>query len=95
MKATRRMCRDLSNLNDFNSPRTTAWTDCCAMQNLHSPHPCGLCRRYDSTDGGGRAIHGAIAESTNSRRFMTAWMQEAMQEQLPRNEGHDFLSGEV
>jgi hypothetical protein len=30
------------------------------------------CRRYDSTDGGGRAMQGAIAESTNSRRFTTA-----------------------
>jgi len=48
------------------------------LQYLHFPHPCGSCRRYDPTDGGGRAMHGAIAESTNSRRF------KRRRERLPR-----------
>jgi hypothetical protein len=48
--------------------QTTARTGNDPVISLHSPHPCGLCRRYDPKDGGGRIASGTAIESTNSRR---------------------------
>ncbi|MEQ1560842.1 MAG: hypothetical protein ABL933_18150 [Methyloglobulus sp.] len=43
---------------------TTAWADILLLQYLHSPHPCGLCRRYTLKGIKGNA--GAIAEATGA-----------------------------
>ncbi|WP_432740803.1 hypothetical protein [Methylobacter sp. G7] len=54
-----------------------AWTGNDPVISLHSPHPCGLCRRYDPTDGGGRIASGTAIESNAGA------IAEATQEPLP------------